>query len=236
MDLYDIHTHDSVTGGADDDGVPRQRLHYILNVYPLGFEYAKDSEQYPWFSCGVHPWYSEDADPQIKFLQEIANDPRIVAIGEAGLDKLKGPDLNTQKEVFIQQVELAEKLQKPLIIHCVKAWDDLLHIKKTIKPHQPWIAHGYRGKPELTRQLVSHGFYFSIGEKFNAEALQEIPIDRLFCETDVSYTPLIQIYKNVADCLHIAVETLAVHIEENVIQTFNLPATRQKHPQAIQVE
>lgn len=111
-----------------------------------------------------------------------------------------------------------------------------MHIKKTIKPHQPWIAHGYRGKPELTRQLVSHGFYFSIGEKFNAEALQEIPIDRLFCETDVSDTPLIQIYKNVADCLHIAVETLAVHIEENVIQTFNLPATRQKHPQAIQVE
>lgn len=236
MDLYDIHTHDSVTVGADDDGVPRQRLHYILNVYPLGFEYAKDSDQCPWFSCGVHPWYSEDADPQINFLQEIANDPRIVAIGETGLDKLKGPGLDIQKDAFIKQAQLAEKLQKPLIIHCVKAWDELLHIKKTIQPHQPWIIHGYRGKPELTKQLISHGFFFSIGEKFNAGSLQEIPIDRLFCETDVSDTPLAEVYNAVAECRGIPVEVLAIRIEENVIQTFNLPTIGLRHPEAIQVE
>ncbi len=236
MDLYDIHTHDSVTVGADDDGVPRQRLHYILNVYPLGFEYAKDSDQCPWFSCGVHPWYSEDADPQINFLQEIANDPRIVAIGETGLDKLKGPGLDIQKEVFTKQAQLAEKLQKPLIIHCVKAWDELLHLKKTMHPNQPWIIHGYRGKPELTKQLISHGFFFSIGERFNADSVREIPIDRLFCETDLSDTPLSEIYSAIADCLNISVEELATHIEENVIQTFNLPAIGLKHPQAIQVE
>lgn len=236
MDIYDIHTHDSVTAGADDDGVPRQRLHYILNVYPLGFEYAKDNEQCPWFSCGVHPWYSEDAEPQIKFLQEIANDPKIVAIGETGLDKLKGPDMHIQEEMFFKQAELAEKLQKPLIIHCVKAWDELLHVQKTIKPHQPWIIHAYRGKTELTRQLISHGFYFSIGERFNPDSLKEIPLNRLFCETDESDTPLIDIYLAIADCLHVPVETLAAHIEENVIRTFNLPSARVHHPQAIEVE
>lgn len=236
MDLYDIHTHDSVTVGGDDDGVPRQRLHYILNVYPLGFEYAKDSEQCPWFSCGVHPWYSEDADPQIKFLQEIANDHRIVAIGETGLDKLKGPSLSIQKEVFVKQVELAEKLQKPVIIHCVKAWDELLHLKKLIKPRQAWIIHGYRGKPELTKQLISHDFFFSIGEKFNPDSLQEIPLDRLFCETDESDISLLQIYTTIAECLNISVDTLATYVEENVIQTFNLPSTKVHHPQAVKTE
>lgn len=224
MDLYDIHTHDAVTPSADDDGVPWQRLHYILNVYPLGFEYAKDSELCTWFSCGVHPWYSEDAEPQLNFLQEIANDPRIIAIGETGLDRLKGPDLQIQEAVFLKQIELSEKLHKPLIIHCVKAWDELLHIKKTVKPYQPWIIHGYRGKPELTRQLLSHGFFFSIGDKFNPDSVNEIPIDRLFCETDVSDTPLVDVYSEIADCLGMPLEILAHHIQENVINIFKLPA------------
>lgn len=222
MDLYDIHTHDAPSSNPDDEEGLRQNITNIVNVYPLGFEYAKDNENYPWFSCGVHPWYSEDAEPQLKFLKEIAGDPRIVAIGEAGLDKLKGPDLAIQQTIFAQQVELSEQLQKPLIIHCVKAWDELLRIKKMYRPRQPWIIHGYKGKIDLAKQLLSHGFFFSVNDRFNADAIRVIPLERLFCETDISEILIGDIYNEVANTLEIPVETLISQIEENVKKVFSL--------------
>lgn len=227
MDLYDIHTHDAPSSNPnpDDDESLRQNISYIVNVYPLGFEYAKDNENYPWFSCGVHPWYSEDAVPQLKFLNEIASDPRIIAIGEAGLDKLKGPDLRIQLAIFEQQVQLSEQLQKPLMIHCVKAWEELLHIKKKHNPRQPWIIHGYKGKVNLAKQLLSHDFCFSIGERFNNESIREIPLDRLFCETDVSETSIEEVYSEVANALNIPIERLASQIERNVKRVFPLFAS-----------
>lgn len=221
MDLYDIHTHDALTSDTDDD-VPKRDITYILNVYPLGFEYAKDSDECDWFSCGVHPWYSEDAEPQLKFLKEIAGDSRILAIGEAGFDKLKGPSLDIQQKIFEQQIELSEQLQKPLIIHCVKAWDKLLHLHKVYNPKQTWIIHAYKGKPELTRQLLTHGFMFSIGEKYNEESLKLIPPDRLFCETDDEDIDIEEVYTDVAESLGITIEKLASHIENNIRRIFPL--------------
>jgi len=208
-----------MTSDSDDD-VPKRSFTYILNVYPLGFEYAKDSDECDWFTCGVHPWYSEDAEPQLKFLNEIAGDSRIVAIGEAGLDKLKGPSLDIQQQVFEQQIELSEKLQKPLIVHCVKAWDELFALQKKYKPKQPWIIHGYRGKPEMTQQLLKHDFMFAIGDKYNEEALKLIPLNKLFLETDESDMSIEDVYKSVAETLEISVETLAEIIEDNVKAIF----------------
>lgn len=219
MDLYDIHTHDSPSPNADDE-VPRRQPVIIQDVFPLGFEYARDSKAIQWFSCGVHPWYSEDAAPQLKFLSEIASDPQIVAIGETGLDKLKGPSLEIQKKVFEQQILLSEQLGKPLITHCVKAWDAMFEIKKRLTPKQVWITHGYRGKPELTRRLLNEGFMFSIGEKFNEDSLYLIPLDRLFCETDDSDIPIEEIYDKVAETLGVPVEVLAEQIEKNVHRIF----------------
>jgi Mg-dependent DNase len=221
MDLYDIHTHDALTSESDDD-VPKRNITYILNVYPLGFEYAKDSDECNWFSCGVHPWYSEDAEPQLKFLKEVASDKRIVAIGEAGFDKLKGPSLDIQQKVFEQQIELSEQLQKPLIIHCVKSWDRLLQLHKKCNPKQTWIMHGYRGKPDLTRQLLAHGFMFSVSDKYNKDTLKLIPLDRLFCETDVSDISIEAVYEDVALSLDMPTEVLASHIQRNVKRIFPL--------------
>ncbi len=221
MDLYDIHTHDAPASDSDDD-VPKRDITYILNVYPLGFECTKDSDECDWFSCGVHPWYSEDAEPQLTFLKEIAGDPRIVAIGEAGLDKLKGPSLDIQQKIFEQQIELSEQLQKPLIVHCVKAWDRLFHLHRLYNPKQVWIIHAYKGKPELTRQLLAQGFMLSIGDKYNEESLKLTPLDRLFCETDDEDTTIEDIYDNVAASLGITVGALAFHIENNIRRIFPL--------------
>ena len=216
MEFYDIHTHDASV--ATDEG--EESHPYILNVYPLGYEDTKYAPFNCHFSCGVHPWYSENANPQLSFLEEIAGESLIIAIGEAGYDKLKGPDMQTQSYVFEKQIELSERLQKPLIIHCVKAWDRLLASHKKYNPKQPWILHGYRGKPELTRQLLSHNFMFSVGDKFNKESVNMIPLDSLFCETDVYDTDIVTVYKGLAEALNIEIENLGEHIERNIMKIF----------------
>lgn len=95
MELYDIHTHQIPLEDNDD---PYHSC--ILDVYPLEFEVAKDTNVRHSFSCGIHPWYSEDSDSQMKYLSEIVSNPRIIAIGETGLDKIKGPPFNIQIPVF----------------------------------------------------------------------------------------------------------------------------------------
>jgi len=119
----------------------------------------------------------------MQYLTEIATDPRIVAIGETGIDKLKGPSYDIQIPVFEKHIALSESLKKPLIIHCVKAWDELIRVRRQSQPSQPWIIHGYRSNPELTKRLIKEGFMFSVGDKINIESLALIPLDSLFCET-----------------------------------------------------
>jgi TatD DNase family protein len=216
MDFYDVHTHDAPPSA--DEG--EEGHSSILNVYPLGFEDAKDASLNCSFSCGVHPWYSENAEPQLNFLEEIAGDHRIIAIGEAGYDKLKGPGLPVQRIVFERQIELSEQLRKPLIVHCVKAWDELLASKRKFNPLQSWILHGYRGNRELTKKLSAQGFMFSAGEKFNRDFVHEIPLDALFCETDTWDLTIEEVYAEVADALGLPVEELAIQIARNVAKVF----------------
>lgn len=216
MEFYDIHTHDAPT--STDEG--EQSHPCILNVYPLGFEDAKDASLGCSFSCGVHPWYSENANPQLTFLEEITSDKRIIAIGEAGFDKLKGPDMATQKYAFEKQIELSERLQKPLIIHCVKAWDALFVSHKKYQPTQVWIIHGYKGKPELTRQLLKHGFKFSFGEKYNKESLALVPLNSIFCETDVADIDIVSVYENLSQDLNLPLDEFCLQVEKNIMEIF----------------
>ena len=73
----------------------------------------------------------------------------LIAFGEAGFDKLRGPSVELQRSVFAEQVKIAGENRKPLVIHCVKAWDELLAAHKNLKPVTPWLVHGFRGKKEL---------------------------------------------------------------------------------------
>ncbi len=214
MELFDIHTHQV---SLNNEG------HYnscILNVSPLEFDIANDTNKNLSFSCGIHPWYSEDSESQMNHLTIIASNPRIIAIGETGLDKIKGPAINTQIHVLKKHIELSEKLKKPLIIHAVKAWEELYHIRKETKPKQPWIIHGYRGNPQITDQMVKAGFMFSIGMRFNVDSLQLIPKNSLFCETDESDITILKVYQKIANALQIDLKSLSTLIAENVYSVF----------------
>ena len=226
MEFYDVHTHQIYSEDNDDP-----YYSCIFDVYSLEFEVAKELHQRHSFSCGVHPWYSEDSETQMTYLTEITSSPRIVAIGETGLDKLKGPSFNVQTPVFKKHIEISEKLEKPVIIHCVKAWEELLKIKKETSPKQPWIIHGYRGKPDLTKRLLNEGFYFSVGENINVESMQLIPIDRLFCETDEGDITIREVYQQAAQSLNIDMIDFADRVAQNVRKMFpSLQAPKPYYP------
>lgn len=215
MELYDVHTHQILLEDTDD---PYHSC--ILDVYPLEFEVAKETIGRHAFSCGIHPWYSEDSENQMIYLKEIVGDERIVAIGETGLDKLKGPSYDIQIPVFEEHIVLSEKLKKPLIIHCVKAWEELLRVHAKAQPSQPWILHGYRGKPELTKRLVAEGFYFSVGDEINVESMELIPIERLFCETDEDVMDIRDVYAQAAQAVNLELEDFAEKVRDNVHRVF----------------
>lgn len=147
-------------------------------------------------SVGVHPWHAASGIP--KTLDELAGDPRVAAIGEAGFDTLRGPSPEIQKSVFRHQALIAERVGKPLIIHCVKAWDALLEQHRLLRPCTAWIIHGFRGNPCQGHQLLSKGMGISLGYNFNQLTAAMIPADSLFIETDDAPVDITEVAARVA--------------------------------------
>ncbi len=175
------------------------------------------------FSAGIHPWYSTDAD--FGCLEEMLKKPCVKALGEAGLDALRGPSSDVQTEVFRRQIDLSERFEKPLLVHCVKAFQSLLAIRRQVRPRQPWIIHGFRGKPQMARLLISAGLYLSVGPKFNADALKEIPADRLLIETDDSETGIEAVAAAVAENLGRPVAWITDNCGDNLRECLGLTRT-----------
>lgn len=166
----DIHTH---RADAGDDAV--------ISVEP-GLQMRPDR----WYSVGIHPWSTAEdiGEDMLNLLEDEARADNVVAIGECGLDALRGGSLERQEEIFKRHVSVSEELGKPLIVHCVKAYDRLIALRKQLKPRQRWIIHGFRGKPQLASDLLRHGFDLSFGEKYNPDTYAAVPAGRRFRETD----------------------------------------------------
>jgi len=216
-DYIDIHNH---------GGKPSPGIFIVENL--MAHEGRKPSETEGMaFSLGIHPWFLDETNifPLLSLVKEMASDPALIAIGEAGFDKLRGPSPEIQRKVFEEQARIAEELRKPLFIHCVRAWDELLLSHKTVKPHMPWIVHGFRGKKELASQLISRNMYLSFWFDFvirpeSSELIKGLPSDRIFLETDGSDVSIIEIYKKVAGDLGMTVEELKLIILSNFNKVF----------------
>lgn len=173
-DFKDIHSH-RIT--ADDITVAN--LSYFDTIPSEGF-----------YSIGIHPWMTDKDNNTLALLfdkiKANAGLENVVAIGECGIDLLRGASIDKQKDLFIKHIELSESVNKPLILHAVKSFDILLRLKKKYLPSQEWIIHGFRGKPQLASQLLGNGFSLSFGEKFNPQSVAVVPDDRIFFETDES--------------------------------------------------
>lgn len=177
MTVFDYHTHNPlVTPG---EAIVNLSQHLLL--HPEEFQ-PQDKALY---SVGVHPWWTEgDADLLLQNTAKLAHHPQIVAIGECGLDALRGAEMSRQIEILRHQLEMAERVEKPVTLHIVRAWHQIVKLRREIQPRQRWVIHGFRGKPTLARQLLDAGFDLSFGTRYNAESYNLTPEDRKHHETD----------------------------------------------------
>jgi len=217
-DYIDIHNHDSFARDSVFT-VDTLMAHEGKNpVYRDGIAY----------SVGVHPWFLTEANQQqlLDFVKANADNENVVAIGEAGYDRLKGPSSELQRKIFEEQVRISDECRKPLVIHCVRSWDELLASHKRMKPAMPWLVHGFRGKKELAAQLTGRGIFLSFWFDFilrpeSSDLVRSLPRDRIFLETDGSGVSIKEIYLKVASDLGMGVDELKNNILENYKSFFS---------------
>lgn len=175
------------------------------------------------FSIGVHPWHIKERwQEQMQLVAAKACNADCFAVGECGFDKNVSSPLELQQEVFAAHVELANQLQKPLIVHCVKAYDELLASSKNITV--PVILHDFGKNARLAQQLQQKKIFLSVGKAaFRpafASALSQINRDYLFLETDDTECTIVEIYQQVAQFLDCELVSLQRQIQQNFNRVF----------------
>lgn len=219
----DIHTHTTPLPGQ----------HAILNM-------LKDFDvipEYGWYSAGLHPWYltKQTMADSLQQLDTALQKNNVLAVGECGLDKVCDTDYQLQQYCFQQQVLLANRHGKPLILHCVKAFEDVLRILKETGVTVPVIFHGYHKSAALALQLTKAGYYLSFGKQLlqpaTAAVFETIPLNHVFLETDAALQSIEDIYKQAAAIKQIAPAALEEQITANAEKLFgNIPADWKPEP------
>ncbi len=180
------------------------------------------------YSYGLHPWYldKETYEAQLGKLEVIAHEKRCMAIGECGLDKLSKVDFAFQQEVFVEQIRIANKINKPLIIHCVKAFNELINCLNLNDNKVPVIIHGFNNNENIARVMVDQGYYFSFGkallgyESNAAKAIKNVGRKNFFLETDDADLSIKYVYKKAAELLGIDEEIIKQQIQSNFETVF----------------
>jgi TatD DNase family protein len=201
----------------------------IRNVI-AGKEDIPDSENV-FFSYGFHPWFidnREEVEVQLAQMSNIITRDQCLMIGECGLDKVCETPMDWQEKVFIQQIQISERLNLPMIIHCVKAFEEVLKIRKEMKAKQPWIFHGYGGSQQLAERIVKEGCYLSFGKLIfqsgskSLATLKSIDPSQFFLETDEADDVTIEdIYKQACRVKGIDMLVLKKRIIENYQMLFS---------------
>jgi TatD DNase family protein len=214
MHEIDIHTHQ----------VNSEVSIRILNIFAQDLPFLNDKSYY---SAGLHPWHIGLVNPEecLESIELATSQENMIAVGECGLDRSVTGSFAMQEFYFRKQIEIAQKHSKPLIIHCVRAFPELMKIKKETKSDIPWIIHGFQGNRQTALQLIRHDFYFSVGQsllsnQFKSDIINLIPSNRLFLETDDKEISMTEIYLLAAQILKIDHETLIGIIHENFKRVF----------------
>lgn len=186
--ILDIHTHTARLSNKDIDS----RMSYSPSE-PILVEGL--------YSLGLHPCRAMDmCDEGLVHLRQRLDKEQdnVWAIGETGLDKLSPITLSTQEYYLSKQIELSETLDKPLVLHCVRAYNELITLKKVHQPRQKWIIHGYRKGGELAKQLLDWDFYLSFGPYFDVEALRLAhQHKKMFMETDATSITIEEVFQRI---------------------------------------
>ena len=213
MKFFNLHTHQS----SNQEGILE-----LVNQYPQEFDAS-----IPNYSIGIHPWYivEDRIATDLEIIESKLKDKKCLAIGECGLDKRIEIPLALQQMVFEKQLALAEKYRKPVVIHCVAAFQEVIAIKKKMAISVPMIIHGFSKNKETAEQLIANGFYISFGKYLlrNPElelVFKSIPKERLFLETDTIEEGIEAVYELAAKYRNIELAEMTTIINANFNTVF----------------
>ena len=214
--FVDIHTH---TERTKDN---------LIQVVNLDLNQLCPEKGY--YSYGIHPWALDKADFQsekaLQTLEEKLKLPQVIALGEAGLDKMHKATFEQQIEIFERQIELSETLKKPMILHDVRSHNEIITLRKKHKAQQPWIVHGFSGTEQDIKQLIGQGIYLSVGESLLHterkihKSFKFIDLDYLFLETDMAEIGVEKVYETAAVLLEMDLSDLQTRIFANFARLF----------------
>jgi len=202
MDFFDFHHH-------------KKSIRY--GIYNLDFEEIPSDLIY---SIGIHPKdiHLHHIENQIHWLKSNITE-NCLAIGECGLDSLLPIDQKIQEEVFLKQIRISNEIKKPIIIHCVRKFYEVISFRK--KAEQAMIIHGFNKKQSIAEDLIKNNFYLSFGKAvlYNLSLqniLRTVPLDKIFLETDNDDFNIEELYLKVSELKAISLEKLNKQILENL--------------------
>lgn len=202
MEFFDFHHHKKYIR----DGI------YNLDIGQI----PPDSP----YSIGIHPNDIDvnNIDRQLNWMKSTMFQ-NCFAIGECGLDSLVSFDQKIQEDVFVKQINIANEVKKPIIVHCVRKFYEVISFKK--KAEQPMIMHGFNKKKKIAEDLLANNFYLSFGKAvlYNLslqDILKNTPLDKFFLETDNEDFKIEELYLKVSEIKEISLEDLNEQILENL--------------------
>ena len=195
----------------------------VVNQYPWEFDAS-----IPNYSIGIHPWYIDEnrLETDLKIIKQKLQLDECLALGECGLDKRIEIPLDLQISVFKQQLELVKETQKPIVLHCVAAYDEVISIKKEMKIENPMIIHGFSKNEKVAQSLLKNGFYLSFGKYLLRNPdLEKVftfaPENQILLETDTIEESIYQVYEKAAAIKGISVEEIKAIVFTNFSTIFS---------------
>lgn len=209
-EFVDIHTHKTY----DSENV--------FSIYNLCDEAVDEVGETTKFSVGIHPWFI-DQYSTVDIVHEKSSDLNCYAIGEIGLDKRCTTDFESQKKYFINQLLIAKEKNLPVIIHCVKAYNEVFSILKSVQFSHPVLLHSFAGSIEVAEMYIKHfNVFFSFGSllyKNKSKAyssFSSLPLSHIFLETDSSDLLIEDIYTLAASIRNVELGMLKKEILQNL--------------------
>jgi TatD DNase family protein len=195
----------------------------VVNQYPWEFDAS-----IPSYSIGIHPWYIDEnrLETDLEIIKQKLQLDKCLALGECGLDKRIEIPLELQISVFKQQLELVKETQKPIVLHCVAAYDEVIAIKKEMKIENPMIIHGFSKNEQVAQSLLKNGFYLSFGKYLLRNPdLEKVftfaPENQILLETDTIEESIYQVYEKAAAIKGISVEEMKTIVFTNFSTIFS---------------
>ncbi|WP_396209921.1 TatD family hydrolase [Flavobacterium sp.] len=195
----------------------------VVNQYPWAFDAS-----IPMYSIGIHPWYI-DENRLAADLDSIAEKLQLapcLAMGECGLDKRIDIPMDLQVSVFRKQLEIVKQTNKPVVLHCVAAYEEMIAIKKEMKIENPMIVHGFSKNIQVAQSLLNNGFYLSFGKYLmrNQElekVLKFAPENKILFETDTIEESIYMVYEKAAAVKEISIAEMKTLVFNNFSRIFS---------------